>query len=148
MENTTPLRIENVRSTTKWLESDQAAIVQQIEVTVSNVASLSAGTTSWITSPISVHLSSASINTVVSGTIKRLRSNDQAVVIVGIVNTANTAAGSAASVQIVINDQAGNQLAFLNRDVDWTVTAGVPQWQSNDDSLATHEAPDWVRNEI
>jgi alpha-L-fucosidase len=142
------LRIDNVRSTTKWIESntsDSDKRVQQVEVTISNVVSLSAGVESWITSTLSVQLSSNSINTVIPGTIKRLRSNDQVVVIVGISNKESVSAGSDDSVKVVIDGKDGKLVAILNRDADWNITAGIPRWEANDKSLATHQAPDWVR---
>jgi alpha-L-fucosidase len=141
------LRVENVRSTTKWISSgmsNSSSRVQQMEVTIANVASLSAGVDSWITSRISVQLSSSSVNTVVLGTITRLRSNDQVIVIVGVTNNGGIPVGSDASVKVIVNDQNGIPMALLNGDVEWSVTAGIPQWESNDQSLATHEAPEWV----
>jgi alpha-L-fucosidase len=142
------LRVQNVRSTTKWIDSktsNSERRIQQVEVTLGNIAQLDAAVESWITSQVSIQLSSDSVYTVIPGTIKRLRSNDQVVVPVGVLNKEGVEVGSDASVKVIVSDKDGNLVALLNGDMDWNVTAGIPRWEANDKSMATHEAPDWVR---
>lgn len=142
------LRVQNVRSTTKWVDLTAqefpAERIQLVEVTISNAAALAAGFTSWITSPLFVHLSSGSIRTIVPGTFMRLRSNDQIIVTVGIVNQQNVEIGSDASVQVVLTDSRSKPVRFLNEHARWDISAGILAWQPNDKSMGTHETPNWV----
>ncbi len=144
------LSVQNVRSTTKWIggaDGSSADKVQQIEVTLNNLAPLNASTSSWLTATYNVSLVSDDIETVVPGIVKRLRSNDQVVVPVGVRNRVGVKSGTSAKVQVVLSSAGENQ---AERDVkledanDWDVVAGIPEWTNGDASLRTHEAPEWV----
>ncbi|OBZ73091.1 Alpha-L-fucosidase [Grifola frondosa] len=118
------LGVQSVRSTTKWFDSELPSTdsIQIIEVRLDNLAPLDGTTDSWIRTPYNVSISSSdsSLITVVPATLKRLRSNDQALLRVG--------------------DQHGHE---VYRSEGWEVTAGIPEWVKGDASLATHEAPEW-----
>ncbi|THG97827.1 hypothetical protein EW026_g4244 [Hermanssonia centrifuga] len=123
--------------------------VQQIEVTLNNLAPLNASTSSWLTATYNVSLVSDDIETVVPGIVKRLRSNDQVVVPVGVRNRVGVKSGTSAKVQVVLSSAGENQ---AERDVkledanDWDVVAGIPEWTNGDASLRTHEAPEWFND--
>ena len=145
------LSVQGVRSTTKWLESDTVAHgsrIQRIEVTLANLSPLSAPVNaSWITSPhtISLFSSHGEIETVKVGTFQRLRSNDQVVIPVGIRNSARVASGSKVKVRVQIHSNGvGNSLVQPTAQNEFEITAGIPEWDDSDESLRTHEIPDWV----
>ncbi|THV04706.1 glycoside hydrolase [Dendrothele bispora CBS 962.96] len=131
------LAIQNVRSTTKFRTQNNTQI-QLIEVTLNNFASSDDVTSSWITSKQTVvlHSSSGAIHTVIPGEVNRLRGGDQVRVIVGIVNEDGVEAGTEIDdVQVVIN---GSPLGG-----NWEIVAGIPDYLVGDESLKTHESPEW-----
>jgi alpha-L-fucosidase len=127
-----------VRSTTKWLKSDPE--VQIIEVLLDNLSPLNATEEEWVTSPIEVSIDSDLIETTSPARLVRLRSNDQALLKVGVKNVDGVEPGTAGTVSVTIEGFEGS----LARSGGWEIIAGVPDWESNDSSLATHEAPEWV----
>lgn len=141
------LSVENVRSTTKWFDSDEAGSkIQRIEVTLANLSPLSAPfNASWITSPHNVTLSSSNneIVTVIPGNVLRLRSNDQVVIPVGIRSAQTLSVGSKVKVKVQIHSES-SLVSFENQEAEFEITAGIPEWKDSDDSLRTHESPDWV----
>ncbi|KAA1470747.1 glycoside hydrolase family 29 protein [Dentipellis sp. KUC8613] len=143
--STPALSVQVVRSTTKWFDNSTTAGpgAQIIEVTINNLSPLDANLSQWVTTNHTVHLESSSLTTVVPGSFRRLRSNDQVVVSVGVQNVDGIALGSNATVTVVIKDQNGTQVAAVNGDQDFPVTAGIPAYENTDASLATHEAPNW-----
>ncbi|KAK7691888.1 hypothetical protein QCA50_005293 [Cerrena zonata] len=142
------LSVQSVRSTTKWSQSDEAGSrIQQIEVTLANLSPLSApSNASWITSPHNITLSSSNneIETVIPGNFLRLRSNDQVVVPVGIRSAQTLSAGTKVKVQVQINGD--SSAVFENQQTEFEITAGIPEWQNTDESLRTHESPDWYED--
>ncbi|KAK7462834.1 hypothetical protein VKT23_007411 [Stygiomarasmius scandens] len=131
------LAIQDVRSTTKFRAQNDTQI-QLVEVTLGNFASSDAPVSSWITSKqtIALHSSSGAIHTVIPGEVKRLRGGDQVRVVVGIVNEDGVKPGTEIDdVQVVIN---GSPLAN-----QWRIVAGIPDYFVGDESLQTHESPEW-----
>jgi len=112
--------------------------IQLVEVTLGNFASSDAPVSSWITSKqtVALHSSSGAIHTVIPGEVKRLRGGDQVRVVVGIVNEDGVTPGTEIDgVQVVIN---GSPLAD-----QWRIVAGIPDYFVGDESLQTHESPEW-----
>lgn len=147
--NSVELSVQNVRSTTRWMGSNatDSDRIQVVEVTLNNLAPFDAPTSKWLTSPHNVTLTSDSIDTVIPGRVVRLRSNDQIVVKVGVTNKAGVDAGSLANVTVTLTPDGVKDTcepAALQRAASWQITAGIPEWKNGDDSLRTHEAPDWV----
>ncbi|KAI0076394.1 glycoside hydrolase family 29 protein [Panus rudis PR-1116 ss-1] len=145
------LAVQNVRSTTKWVEdseSNDSEKIQQIEVTLSNLSPLSAPqSTSWLTTPHNLTLVSNEIKTVIPGRVVRLRSNDQVVVRVGIRNADGVNPGTKVKVRVALTEErSGTELKLGVNGQDeegFEIVAGVPEWTDDDESLRTHEAPDW-----
>jgi alpha-L-fucosidase len=73
------LNIPSVRSTTKHMHSDPS--LQQIEILLDSLAPLDS--TNWITSSHIVTVNFSAVETVILSVVRRLRSNDQALVRVG-----------------------------------------------------------------
>ena len=140
------LSVQTVRSTTKWLgeTTSKSARTQIIEVTINNVSPLNAPLAEWVTSNHSVSLVSSSLHTVTSGSFRRLRTNDQVTVVVGVQNSVGVASGSNATVTVVVKDKDGKEVALAGGAQAWPVVAGIPDYQNNDPSLDTHESPEWV----
>ncbi|EIM89284.1 glycoside hydrolase [Stereum hirsutum FP-91666 SS1] len=129
------LNVQNVRSTTKFRTLNETQ-VQLMEITLNNFAPSTADPSSWITKPTTFTLSSSSIRTVLPGTVQRLRGGDQVRVIVGVLNTNNVTAGTLVDDVVVLVD--GKQVGGK-----WSVTAGIPDYVEGDESLMTHESPEW-----
>ena len=145
------LSVQSVRSTTKWMQPSSSSgnssqgQIQQIEILLNNLSPLNGSLSQWITTPQVVTLSSTSLDTVIPATFQRLRSNDQLLLKVGVVNKPGVQVGSKASADVIIRDaRQATANVVLTGGTGWSVTAGIPGWESNDESLATHEAPDWV----
>lgn len=143
------LNVQGVRSTTKWVDNNNpSSKIQRIEVTVANLSPLSAPTnTSWVTSPHTITLVSpnSEIETVSVGSFHRLRSNDQVVIPVGIRNSPRVPPGNKIKVRVQINsDRIDGPLAHPSAQTEFEITAGIPEWNDTDESLRTHEIPDWV----
>ena len=138
-----------MRSTTKWFDSGDSGSgpkIQQIEVTLANLSPLSASpNTSWINAPhyVTVSAPNGEIETVIPGRVLRLRSNDQVVVPVGIRSAHTLSVGAKVRVKVQINSES-SFIPFENQQTEFEITAGIPEWQNNDESLRTHESPDWV----
>ncbi|KAI0076395.1 glycoside hydrolase family 29 protein [Panus rudis PR-1116 ss-1] len=152
------LMVQNVRSTTKWIDSSDSdlaqnadAKIQQIEVTLSNLSPLSASqATSWLTTPYVLTFTSPTngIETVIPGRVVRLRSNDQVVVRVGVRNKATVRAGTKVKVGVVLKEEKSGLEVALGTNGDaanglFEIIAGIPAWVDSDESLRSHEAPDW-----
>ncbi|KAJ3553679.1 hypothetical protein NM688_g3482 [Phlebia brevispora] len=146
------LSVQNVRSTTKWMDVSAARgvaaneKVQQIEITLNNLAPLDAPMSSWITRKhnFSVSLVSDALYTVVPGNVVRLRSNDQVVVRIGVQNLPHAKPGTNATANVVWQLASGTATDLIIDGLSgWEVVAGIPEWTSDDTSLRTHEAPDW-----
>ena len=118
------------------------------QVTIDNLARLNASLDAWITSKMSVSLSSSSLTTVTPGTFVRLRPDDQIVVNVGVKNAAGIAAGTSSTSTVTISDANGTSIAVARASDPWPITAGIPDWQNTDPSLMTHESPEWVRMHV
>lgn len=155
------LSVQNVRSTTKWMfatNTTNGEKLQQIEITLNNLSPLTSGPTSWITRAhnLTLALASDALDTVVPARVVRLRSNDQVVVNVGVRNRPGVRVGASATVRVVVSSSSGvaaagtvvvdgvNGLNGENGQGGWEVVAGIPEWVDGDESLRTHEAPDWV----
>ena len=141
------LGVQSVRSTTKWLndgakDSDR---VQIVEVIVNNLAYLNASVSDWVTSNHTVSLASPVFKTVAPATFRRLRTDDQVTLLVGIQNVNGVKAGTSATATVVVKDETGKTVALATGSQEWHVTAGIPDWRNTDPSLDTHETPEWVR---
>ncbi|KAI0036162.1 glycoside hydrolase family 29 protein [Vararia minispora EC-137] len=134
------LQVQNVRSTTKWLNEGATG---NDRVTINNLATRNASIDTWILTNHTVAISSPFLTTVRPGSFRRLRASDQIIVTVGVQNAAGVSAGTPTNATIVVTDASGQTVAVERADQGWTVTAGIPDWQNNDDSLSTHEAPNW-----
>ncbi|KAI0338361.1 glycoside hydrolase family 29 protein [Trametopsis cervina] len=145
------LTVQNVRSTTKWIDTGATGDdrIQVIEVTLNNLAPLNSPTSKWINAAHNITLTSDYLDTVIPGTVVRVRSNDQIVVKVGVRNRAGVDAGSTANVTVnLVPDCLGCTAASLEDSVGWQVTAGIPAWSNTDESLRTHETPDWASSAL
>ncbi|KAK0442753.1 glycoside hydrolase [Desarmillaria tabescens] len=132
------LYVQNVRSTTKFQTLDGNEI-QLFEITLNNFAPSTAGAEAWITHDMSIVVASNSLETMIPGTIRRLRGGDQARFLVGVVNKDSIKPGTPISdVQVLIDGRpVGNQ---------WDAIAGIPDFYPGDDSLMTHESAEWFDN--
>ena len=64
---------------------------------------------------------------------------------VGIRNSARVASGSKVKVRVQIHSNGvGNSLVQPTAQNEFEITAGIPEWNNSDESLRTHEIPDWV----
>lgn len=144
------LSVRNVRSTTKWVDAKDASSekIQQIEVTLANLSPLSAPTnSSWLTSTHSLYLTSSNdeIKTVIPGKVIRLRSNDQVVIPISIQNNHKVEAGTKVQVTVHLRSEKNSTAVLLETEgQEFEIIAGIPEWNNSDESLRTHEAPDWV----
>lgn len=129
------LEVEYARSTQLWLEGTNKT--QIVEVRVNNVGS------QWVLANNSVQLTvtSSGLTTVVPGVINRLRPGDQAIVQIGVVNSAGTAAGTTgpATVNIVGNGMSSTASTF-------NATYGIAPYTPTFESIYSHEAPNWYNN--
>lgn len=143
------LNVQGVRSTTKWFDQDSSnSRIQRVEITLANLSPLSAPVnTSWVTSPHTITLVSpgSEIEIATVGSFLRLRSNDQVVIPIGIRNSPRVPPGSKVKVRVQI-DSGGvdGSLVHLGAQTEFEITAGIPEWEDTDESLRTHEIPDWV----
>ncbi|KAF7792727.1 hypothetical protein EIP86_003825 [Pleurotus ostreatoroseus] len=154
------LSVQDVRSTTKWIDdatslsaadantnatSNSQGKIQQMEITLNNPASLDAPSSTWVTRAHNLRLTLASdaFDTVVPGRVVRLRSNDQVVVRVGVRNRPDVKTGEKVNARVVMQGDEGD--IALDGSDGWEVVAGIPEWTEGDESLRTHEAPDWVQ---
>ncbi|KAF9007312.1 glycoside hydrolase [Hymenopellis radicata] len=132
------LDIQNVRSTTKFRMVDDV-LVQLYEVTLNNFAPTTASAEAWITSNTSITLESASLKTVIPGSVQRLRGGDQVRIVVGVVNEDCVEEGTPISdVQVLIDGEPVGKA--------WDAIAGIPDYYVGDDSLMTHESAEWFDN--
>ncbi|CAL1711586.1 unnamed protein product [Somion occarium] len=146
------LSVRNVRSTTKWVDAKDASSekIQQIEVTLANLSPLSAPTnSSWLTSTHSLYLTSSNdeIKTVIPGKVIRLRSNDQVVIPISIQNNHKVEAGTKVQVTVHLRSEKNSTAVLLETEgQEFEIIAGIPEWNNSDESLRTHEAPDWYED--
>lgn len=110
--------------------------IQLMEITLNNFASSTSDPSFWITQPTTFTLSSAFIHTVIPGTVQRLRGGDQVRVVIGVLNMNNVTVGTEVDDVVVLVD--GEQVGGT-----WSVTAGIPEYVGGDESLMTHESPEW-----
>jgi len=122
--------------------STQNAIIQVMEVTINNLPLVFASST-WLTGEHTLEINSPSLKTVYAGRLNRLRAGDQARVKVGVINDNGAVRGSTAMASAVLKDSKGNIIA---QSGEFTVTAGIPEYNSTLESLATHEAPKWFED--
>ena len=83
------------------------------------------------------------LETVIPGRVTRLRSNDRVVVRVGVRNRPGVRAGARVGVSVVVSVRGEAGVEVVEAD-GWEVVAGIPEWTAGDESLRTHEAPEWV----
>jgi alpha-L-fucosidase len=143
----TVLTVQNVRSTTKWLNSGATGDerIQVVEVIVNNLAPLNAPISQWLTSPHNLTLSSDSLETVVPARIVRLRPNDQITVKVGVKARSGVKVGSLAKVTVkLVPDCKNCATVGLGGVTSWEIPIGIKDWTNDDTSLSTHEPPEWV----
>lgn len=141
------LTVQNVRPTTRWLNSGASGSerVQLIEVILNNLAPLDAPASAWLTTPHNVTITSNALDTVVPGRVVRLRTNDQITVKVGVKARAGVKAGSNVDVTVkLVPDHQHSATATLDGRTQWTMPIGIEDWRNEDSSLRTHEPPDWV----
>ncbi|PBK81167.1 glycoside hydrolase [Armillaria gallica] len=132
------LYIQNVRSTTKFRILDDKQI-QLFEITLNNFAPSTAGVEAWITRDTSMMLASDSLDTVIPGSVRRLRGGDQVRILVGVANKDGVEPGTPISdVQILIDGRPVGK--------EWDAIAGIPDFYTGDDSLMTHESAEWFDN--
>ncbi|KAK7047335.1 hypothetical protein VNI00_006566 [Paramarasmius palmivorus] len=134
------LNVQNVRSTTNFRTINQTE-VQLVEVTVNNLAvsANSSDTSTWLIEPVQLSISSHSVHTVIPATINRLRGGDQVQVVVGIVNADGVNPGTVVDgVRVLVDGEALNG--------SWNILAGIPEYQYGDESLRTHESPEWFNS--
>ncbi|TRM59910.1 glycoside hydrolase family 29 protein [Schizophyllum amplum] len=137
---TSTLRVQHVRSTTKWIGSVD---VQQIEVVLDNLAPLSSDESQWITSRHNVSIESDALTTVIPASFQRLRSNDQVLLKIGVRLNEGVPAGTEVSATIVVRDLLADTTVDISSAAGWPLTVGIQDWEATDDSLATHESPEW-----
>ncbi|KAK0237959.1 glycoside hydrolase [Armillaria nabsnona] len=132
------LYIQNVRSTTKFRILDDKQI-QLSEITLNNFAPNPAGVEAWITHDTSVVVASDSLDTVIPGSVRRLRGGDQVRILAGVVNKDGVEPCTPISdVQILTDGRPVGK--------EWDVTAGIPDFCTGDDNLMTHESAEWFDN--
>jgi alpha-L-fucosidase len=95
---------------------------------------------------MTVSISSPSVKTVTPGSFKRLRPDDQIIVLVGVQNTGGATAGSNSTATVTITDSDGNTVSAARDSEPWPITAGIPAYDNTDPSVSTHEIPEWVSN--
>ncbi|KAI0319261.1 glycoside hydrolase family 29 protein [Amylostereum chailletii] len=139
------LGVQNVRSTTKWFNDGATGDdrIQIFEIIINNLSPLNGSLSEWVTANHTVSLTSSSFKTVTPGTFRRLRTDDQVTLLVGVQNNAGISSGSSATAIVTIQDETGNSVALATGGQEWQVTAGIPDWQNTDPSLDTHESPEW-----
>jgi alpha-L-fucosidase len=137
------LGIQNVRSTTKWMNGNATGAnrVQTIEVLLDNLSPQTASESSWLTGSHSVVVNSPDLETVTPGIVKRLRPNDQVLVKVGVRNKQRHGVGTKSTGTASVLDTHGQE---IYQSGEFPLTAGIPDYAPNDESLGTHETPDWV----
>jgi alpha-L-fucosidase len=107
-----------------------------VEVLVSNVGS------SWIlaNNTINVTVESSGLETVQAGQIKRIRSGDQVMVEVGVVNKPGVKPGSSGNATVhAANDH-------FETTYTMNATYGIGEYQPTYESIYTHESPSWYNN--
>jgi alpha-L-fucosidase len=115
--------------------------IQLVEVTVNNLAvsANSSDTSTWLIEPVQLSISSDSVHTIIPATINRLRGGDQVRVVVGIVNADGVNPGTVVDgVSVLVDGEALNGV--------WDILAGIPDYQYGDESLRTHESPEWFNS--
>ena len=132
---TISLEVQYARSTQMWLEGTNKT--QIVEVTVNNVG------TEWVraSNGVQVTISSPGYTLVSPGIINRLRPGDQAIVQLGVVNTAGTAGGSTGNATVNV---LGTNIS--SAPYSFTATYGVADYSASFDSIYAHEAPMWYKN--
>jgi alpha-L-fucosidase len=143
-DNKPLLDVQNMRSTTKWMNGNATGStrVQQVEILLDNLAAQTAETSSWLDGRYSINVTSNDLQTVIPGSVNRLRSNDQVLVKVGVRNKPGVPMGSNTKGVATVIDAQGN---IIYQSGEFPLVAGIPEYESTDESLGTHEAPDWVR---
>ena len=121
--------VQNVRSTTKWLDNVTSVDmrIQTNEVMLNNLGPLDA-------------LLFGALVTVVPPTFRRLHTNDQVMLSIGVCNIPDVQSGARRAARC---ERRGRRVRGERDGVE--VTVGIPDWTNDDASVATHEPPDWVR---
>jgi alpha-L-fucosidase len=129
------LAVRRARFTTRWEDIDGVR-AQAVEVTLANLLpgfTLSRNTS--LTTPHTIELVGAGMQTVSTGVINRLVPGDQARVDVFV--TGSTANGSA---RVQIRDSSGNVVAM---SAEFPTSPLVENYTPDQDSLSMHETPSW-----
>ncbi|KAK6086326.1 glycoside hydrolase family 29 protein [Seiridium cupressi] len=119
------LEVQSVRPTQKWLQSGE----QVVEVTINN-----AGTECVSGDGLTLSIEGEGINTVTTGSLKRLCPGDQKTVSLGVEGSANRTI----SADVILDDGVSQQ-SITVEGLDF----GLITWTSDLDVLAQHESPDW-----
>ncbi|KAI9685859.1 MAG: hypothetical protein M1822_004137 [Bathelium mastoideum] len=129
------LEVQYARSTQMWLEGTNKT--QIVEVTINNVG------TEWIraSSKVQITISAQGYTTVSPGIINRLRPGDQAIVQIGVVNTAGTAVGSFGNATVHVVGDGVSSIPY-----SFNAIYGIVDYDASFDSIYAHEAPMWYKN--
>ncbi len=113
--------------------------IQLLEITLNNFAASTAGVEAWITHDMCIVAASDALDTVIPGSVRRLRGGDQIHILVGVANNDGVEPGTPISdVQILTDGRPVGK--------EWDVIAGIPDFCTGDDSLMTHESAEWFDN--
>ncbi|KIJ54495.1 glycoside hydrolase family 29 protein [Sphaerobolus stellatus SS14] len=127
----------------KVLESPTPnTIVQVIEVGINNLPQ-NFSSSSWLTSPHTVEITSPGLQTIYAGRLSRLRAGDQARVKGGVVNKPGTSRGATTQATAVVKDENGEVVAMSEA---WEVEAGITVYDGTLATLQKHEAAKWFED--
>jgi alpha-L-fucosidase len=124
--------VQFARSTQKWIDGTNKT--QIIEVLVNNVGS------DFVlrNNSVSLAIDSPGLQTVTTGTIKRLRAGDQAIVEIGVVNKKGVKTGSSGNATVVISGH-----GISSNTYTFNATYGIRPYEATYESVYSHEAPNW-----
>jgi len=132
------LLVRRARFTTKW-EDVGGIRAQVVEVTIANLAPVTAFSSGSVTSPFEVYIVGSGTLTVSPGYVNRLVASDQVRVDVLVYGTS-----PGGDVAVQINNSFGQILSVSD---GWPVTPLRETWTPDTDVLSTHETPTWVRRD-
>lgn len=129
------LEVLYARSTQKWFEGTNKT--QIFEATINNV-----GTEFVLKNhSVSVWVDSPGVRTVQNSTVKRLRSGDQVVVEVGVVNEDGVQPGSVGNATFHIAGDGIPEARYT-----FNATFGIAEYEATYDSVYSHESPSWFND--
>ncbi|KAK7710026.1 hypothetical protein SLS57_008524 [Botryosphaeria dothidea] len=129
------LEVLYARSTQKWFEGTNKT--QIFEATINNV-----GTEFVLKNhSVSVWVDSPGVRTVQNATVKRLRSGDQVVVEVGVVNEDGVQPGSVGNATVHIAGDGIPEARYT-----FNATFGIAEYEATYDSVYSHESPSWFND--